>query len=186
MSIGASLGGFRTCMRSVIAVDGTNLKGRFRGTVFVATTQDGNEQVYPIAFGYSDSENNLSWEWFLDCLKGALGHIDELVFNFDRHASIEAGHFAENIKKRFHRKDVAVIMDKAARSYTEFKYNRHMKELRNLHNNAYVYVIDTGPYKWSHVHCPDGKKVQGDDDKCCRMHKIMPKICMPTAYVYSG
>ncbi|KAK2633900.1 hypothetical protein Ddye_028692 [Dipteronia dyeriana] len=86
--------------------------------MFVATAQDGNEQVYPIAFGYGDSENNLSWEWFLDCLKGALGHIDELVFIFGRHASIEAGiskvfpyatniiycwHFAENIKKRFHR-----------------------------------------------------------------------------------
>ncbi|KAK2662501.1 hypothetical protein Ddye_001075 [Dipteronia dyeriana] len=92
--------------------------------------------------------------WFLDCLKGALGHIDELVFISDRHASIEAGiskvfpyathticcwHFAENIKKRFHRKNVAVIME----------------ELRNLHHNAYDYVIDTGPYKWSRVHCPE-------------------------------
>ncbi|KAK2649351.1 hypothetical protein Ddye_016840 [Dipteronia dyeriana] len=136
MSIGASLRGFRTCMRPVIAVDGTHLKGQFRGSMFVATAQDGNDQVYPIAFGYCDSENNLSWEWFLDCLKGALGHIDELVFISDRHASIEAGipkvfpyatytifywHFAENIKKRFHRKVVAAIMDKAAHAYTEFE-----------------------------------------------------------------
>ncbi|KAK2640753.1 hypothetical protein Ddye_022516 [Dipteronia dyeriana] len=122
MSIGASLRGFQTCMRSVIVVDGTHLKGQFRGTMFIATAQDGNEQVYPIAFGYCNSENNLSWEWFLDCLKDALGHIDELVFISDRHASIEAEiykvfpyathticcwHFAENIKKQFHRKDVA-------------------------------------------------------------------------------
>ncbi|KAK2649050.1 hypothetical protein Ddye_016539 [Dipteronia dyeriana] len=75
----------------VIAVDGTYLKGRFMGTMLVATAQDGNEQVYPIAFRNGDSENNLSWEWFLDFLKGALGHIDDLVFIFDRHASIEAG-----------------------------------------------------------------------------------------------
>ncbi|KAK2645622.1 hypothetical protein Ddye_020817 [Dipteronia dyeriana] len=61
--------GFRRCLCPVIAVDGTHLKGRFGGTMFVATAQDGNEQVYPIAFGYGDSENNLSWKWFLDCSK---------------------------------------------------------------------------------------------------------------------
>ncbi|KAK2648670.1 hypothetical protein Ddye_016159 [Dipteronia dyeriana] len=131
--------------------------------MFVATSQEGNKQVYPIAFRYDDSENNLSWEWFLDCLKGALGHIDELVFISDRHARIEAEiskvfsyathticywHFAENIKNRFYRKDVAAIMDKAACVYTEFEYNRHMEELRNLHQNAYDYVIDAGPHKW--------------------------------------
>ncbi|KAI9162398.1 hypothetical protein LWI28_026911 [Acer negundo] len=118
MSLWSSIRGFRRCMRPVIAVDGTHLKGRFGGTMFVATAQDGNEQVYPIAFGYGDSENNNSWEWFLECLRGALGHIDDLVFISDRHASIEAGiskvfpyathticcwHFGENMKKRFHR-----------------------------------------------------------------------------------
>ncbi|KAK3193437.1 hypothetical protein Dsin_024747 [Dipteronia sinensis] len=56
----ASLRGFRRCMHPVISVDGTHLKGRFGGTMFVATAQDGNEHVYPIAFGYGDSENNLS------------------------------------------------------------------------------------------------------------------------------
>ncbi|KAK3198471.1 hypothetical protein Dsin_021886 [Dipteronia sinensis] len=169
MSLGASVRGFRRCMHPVIAVDGTHLKGRFGGTMFVATAEDGNEQVYPIAFGYGDSENNLSCEWFLDCLKGALGHIDDLVIISDRHASVEAGiskvfpyathticcwHFAENVKKRFHRKDVSSLMDKAARAYTEFKHNRYMGELRNMHKNAFDYVESVGPHKWSRVHCP--------------------------------
>ncbi|KAK2661775.1 hypothetical protein Ddye_000349 [Dipteronia dyeriana] len=57
--------------------------------------------------------------------------------------------------KQFHRKEVAAIMDKAARAYTEFEYNWHMEELRNLHQNAYDYVIDIGPYKWSRVHCTE-------------------------------
>ncbi|KAK3230970.1 hypothetical protein Dsin_002851 [Dipteronia sinensis] len=169
MSLGASLRGFRMCMRPVIAVDGTHLKGRFRGTMFVATAQDGIEQVYPIAFGYVDLKNNLSWEWFLDCLKGSLGHIDDLVFISDRHASIEAWiskvfpyatytiycwHFAENVKKRFHRKVVAAIMDKATRVYNELKYNRYMDELCDLHKNAFDYIEAGGLHKWSLVHCP--------------------------------
>ncbi|KAK2662584.1 hypothetical protein Ddye_001158 [Dipteronia dyeriana] len=135
---------------------------RFGGTMFVATAQYGNEQTYPIAFGYGDSKNNLSWEWFLDCLKGAIGHIDDLVFIYSYHASIEAGiskvfsyathticcwHFSENIKELHHRKDVAAIMDKAARVYTKLEYSRHMEELRNLHLNAYDYVNVVGLHK---------------------------------------
>ncbi|KAK2639425.1 hypothetical protein Ddye_027220 [Dipteronia dyeriana] len=58
-------------------------------TMFVATAQDGSEPGFPITFRYSDSENNISWEWFLNYLKVALGHIDDLVFISDRHASIE-------------------------------------------------------------------------------------------------
>ncbi|KAK4843881.1 hypothetical protein QYF36_013880 [Acer negundo] len=143
MSLGSSIRGFRRCMRPVIAVDG-------------------------------DSENNLSWEWFLESLWGALGHIDDLVFISDRHASIEAGiskvfpyathticcwHFGENMKKRFHRKVVADIMDSAARTYSEFNYNRHMEELRRLHKGAFDYAIATSPYKWSRVHCPQRRNM---------------------------
>ncbi|KAK2641464.1 hypothetical protein Ddye_023227 [Dipteronia dyeriana] len=47
-------------------------------------------QVYPIAFGFDDLKNNLSWEWFLDSWRGALGHIDDLVFISDQQARIEA------------------------------------------------------------------------------------------------
>ncbi|KAK4840195.1 hypothetical protein QYF36_001997 [Acer negundo] len=144
MSLGSSIRGFRRCIRPVIAVDGTHLKGRF-------------------------GENNLSWECFLEGLRGALGNIDDLVFISDRHPSIEAGiskvfpyathticcwHFGENMKKRFHRKDVADIMNDAVRSYSELKYNRHMEELRKLHKAAFDYAIAAGPHKWSRVHCP--------------------------------
>ncbi|KAI9194901.1 hypothetical protein LWI28_010028 [Acer negundo] len=91
MSLGSLIRGFQRYIRPVIVVDITHLKGRFGGTMFVATAQDGNKKVYQIAFGHGDSNNNLSWEWFLECLKGALGNIDDLVFIFDRHASIETG-----------------------------------------------------------------------------------------------
>ncbi|KAK2638758.1 hypothetical protein Ddye_026553 [Dipteronia dyeriana] len=154
----------------VIAVDGTHLKGRFGGIMFATTAQDGNEQVYPIAFRYDDSKNILSWEWFLDFFKGALGHIDDLVFISNRHAIIKAGiskvlpyathticcwYFSKNIRKRYHKKDVAAIKDREARTYTEFKYNRHMEELKNVFQNAYDYVVDTGPHKCTSVHSPE-------------------------------
>ncbi|KAK2641236.1 hypothetical protein Ddye_022999 [Dipteronia dyeriana] len=161
MSLGGSLREFRRCMCQVIAVDDTHLKGIFGTTMFATTTQDENEQVYQFSFGYDDLKNNLTWQWFLDCLKGALGHIDDLVFIFDRHASIISKvfpygthiiccwHFYKNTKKRYHRKDITAIIDKATRLYTELKYNRHMEKLQSLHHNAFDYVNVTGPYKWS-------------------------------------
>ncbi|KAK3222538.1 hypothetical protein Dsin_009563 [Dipteronia sinensis] len=123
---GPSIRGFQRCMRHVIAVDGAHLKGRFGGIMFVATAQYGNESI----------ESGIS-----------------KVFPYATH-TICCWHFSENIKKRFQRKDVADIMDKAARSYSELAYNRHMEELRNLHKGAFDYVIAAGPHKWSRVHCP--------------------------------
>ncbi|KAK3227241.1 hypothetical protein Dsin_007103 [Dipteronia sinensis] len=147
MSFGASIRGFRRCMRPVIAIDGTHLKGRYLGTMFVATAQDGNEQT----------------------LKDALGHIDDLVLVSDRHASIEVGiqkvlpnathvfciwHISENVRKKFHRKDVAELFQLAARAYRQVDYDREMEELKKLHKNAYEYVLEIGPHKWSRVYCP--------------------------------
>ncbi|KAK2637525.1 hypothetical protein Ddye_032317 [Dipteronia dyeriana] len=95
-------------------------------------------------------------------------NIDDLVFIFDRHASIEAGiskvfpdtthticcwHFFENVKKRFHKNDVATIMDKAARSYTECNVIGTWKSyiictrmhsitsLRLVHTSGPVYIV---------------------------------------------
>ncbi|KAK3219897.1 hypothetical protein Dsin_013867 [Dipteronia sinensis] len=64
-SYGACIRGFRSSIRPVIAIDGTHLKGRFRGILFVAACSDGNEQVYPLAFGIGHKENRESWTWFL-------------------------------------------------------------------------------------------------------------------------
>ena len=44
-------------MRRVIVVDGTFLKSKFKGVLLVATAIDRNSNLYPIAFGIVDSEN---------------------------------------------------------------------------------------------------------------------------------
>ena len=64
MSLGPSITGFKECCRPVIVIDGTHLKGKFRGVLFVAAAKDGNEQIYPIAFGVGDKENDRSWSCF--------------------------------------------------------------------------------------------------------------------------
>lgn len=61
ISFGQSLRGFHAAIRKVIVVDGMFLKSKYRGVLLVATALDGNSNLYPIAFGVVDSENDLSW-----------------------------------------------------------------------------------------------------------------------------
>ncbi|KAH9743318.1 SWIM-type domain-containing protein [Citrus sinensis] len=58
--------------------DGTHLKGLYRGSMFVATCLDGNNQFYPLAIGIMDSENNDALEWFMMKLHGVIGDRPEL------------------------------------------------------------------------------------------------------------
>ncbi|KAK2658013.1 hypothetical protein Ddye_011065 [Dipteronia dyeriana] len=117
----------------------------------------------------SSSNNPTTWERFLRTLKDALGHIDDLVLVLDCHTSIEVGiqkvfpnathvfciwHLFENLRKRFHRKDVAKIFERAARAYRQVDYDLEMEELQKLYKNAYEYVLEVGPHKWSRVYCP--------------------------------
>ncbi|XP_033129443.1 uncharacterized protein LOC117126136 [Brassica rapa] len=88
IAFGQSIRGFNTVMRRVIVVDGTFLKSKFKGVLLVATAIDGNSNLYPIAFGIVDSENEQSWEWFMRELKVVVADDNGLAFISDRQVSI--------------------------------------------------------------------------------------------------
>lgn len=79
MAIGSCLRGFSSAIRLVIAIDDTFLKGKYKGTMFVASCMNGNNKIYPPAFGIGDSENDASWEWFLTKLRDSIGNVTNLV-----------------------------------------------------------------------------------------------------------
>ncbi|CAA0819440.1 Unknown protein [Striga hermonthica] len=56
--------GFLSYCRPVIVIDGTHLKGKSKGILFVATTKDENEQIFPLAFGIGDKECHSAWMGF--------------------------------------------------------------------------------------------------------------------------
>ena len=63
MALGLYIPRFTTC-RPILAIDGTHFKGKYKGILYVATTMDGNQQIYPIAFGLGDLENDRGWKLF--------------------------------------------------------------------------------------------------------------------------
>ena len=44
MSLGPSIIDFKECCKPLIVINGTHLKGKFLGVLFVAAAKDGNEQ----------------------------------------------------------------------------------------------------------------------------------------------
>ncbi|KAL6567832.1 hypothetical protein OROGR_001500 [Orobanche gracilis] len=73
VALGSCRMAYTFCLRPVIIVDGTHLKGRNNGILFVAVTKDGNEQIFPLAYGIGPIENDASWTWFLSRLENAYG-----------------------------------------------------------------------------------------------------------------
>ncbi|KAK3230183.1 hypothetical protein Dsin_002064 [Dipteronia sinensis] len=85
----ACLRGFCTVLRLVDAIDGTYLKGRFRGLLFIAVCKDANEQVYPLAFGIDRKESRKSWSSFLKQLCLCIECPEDCMFISDQHKRIE-------------------------------------------------------------------------------------------------
>ena len=88
MTLGPSINGFFYC-RPIIAIDATYLKGKSKGLLFMAAANDGNEQIYPIAFGFVDGETIRAWTWFLTNLHSTIASHPELMIISDRHKSIK-------------------------------------------------------------------------------------------------
>ncbi|XP_057775479.1 uncharacterized protein LOC130994499 [Salvia miltiorrhiza] len=61
----ASASCFMFNLRPVIVVDGTHLKGKNRGILFVAVTKDDNESLFPLAYDVGPKENDESWMYFM-------------------------------------------------------------------------------------------------------------------------
>ncbi|XP_028058196.1 uncharacterized protein LOC114262054 [Camellia sinensis] len=57
------INGFKYCC-PLLFLDGTFLKGRYKGQLLATTAKDGNQGLFPIAFAIVDSESELNWSWF--------------------------------------------------------------------------------------------------------------------------
>lgn len=90
VAFGASVQGYEY-MRKVIVIDGTHLKGKYAGCLLTASAQDGNYQIFPLAYAIVDSENDSSWGWFFQQMTTFVNGDEGLVFVSDRHTSISKG-----------------------------------------------------------------------------------------------
>ena len=138
-----SIKGFRF-IRKVISLDGTHLKTKYKGVMLIASAQDGNFQIYPMAFGFVDSENDASWEWFLMRLRDQIPYSNELVFISDQNKSICLSiakvyplshhgacrwHLGNNIMTNFKGAGLKQVFDVIADTYSKSEFSQLFTEL---------------------------------------------------------
>ncbi|KAK3222432.1 hypothetical protein Dsin_009457 [Dipteronia sinensis] len=167
-SYGACIHGFfRSSIRPIIAIDGTHLKGRFHGILFMVACSDGNKQVYPLAFRISHKENRESWTWFLRRVRKCFDCLTDCMFISDQHKGIKKAmrivypdaphglcvfHLTMNLKNTFKREDVIGIFKRTYQIYRESEFNEEMSELMRVHLNAYNDLMTIGPARWSRAY----------------------------------
>ncbi|CAM0944733.1 unnamed protein product [Alopecurus aequalis] len=71
--LNASKEGFLNGCRPFIGLDGCLIKLSTGQQILAATGRDGNNNIFPIAFGVVDKEDTASWLWFLTQLKYCIG-----------------------------------------------------------------------------------------------------------------
>ncbi|RYR13973.1 hypothetical protein Ahy_B04g070687 isoform L [Arachis hypogaea] len=80
---------FRHC-KPIVQVDGTHLYGKYKGCLLVAVSQDGNNNIVPIAFAIVEGETSDAWHFFLSNLRQHVVTRDGVGLISDRHESINA------------------------------------------------------------------------------------------------
>lgn len=156
-------------MRPVILVDGTTLKSRYGGKLIIATCQDPNIQIYPLAFGVVDSENDLSMRWFFTKLREVISEVEDLAFVTDRGQSLinaiaevfpEAHHgycmwhIQGNLKTRYRGQGIVSLFRKAAEAYSVEECNKFMVEIGNKSFPAWDYLTKMGIEHWARSRFP--------------------------------
>ncbi|XP_050217696.1 protein FAR1-RELATED SEQUENCE 5-like [Mercurialis annua] len=173
IALSASIKGWNFC-RPVIAVDGTFLKSTYGGTLLTASTQDSGGKIFPLAFCVVDSENDESWQYFFEKIKGAFGEKEKLCIVSDRHDSIRkavssifplathgicAYHLLCNVQRHFktNPKSLKDCFFGAAKAYTIKSFDYFMGELDSINVGIRPYLDDIGFETWARAHSTDNR-----------------------------
>jgi hypothetical protein len=160
-----------THYRPIISVDGTFLTRKYKCTLMVAVGMTIENHLLSLAFALVEGENNDSWSWFLTLVrKEVLGLDRSICMILDCHRGLLNGskehlegyppiihmwctcHFATNIWKKQHSKEVIKRLKAFCKVMEEKKIETRLKELEKiLNNDANVWLFEQllGKSKWA-------------------------------------
>ncbi|XP_060969765.1 uncharacterized protein LOC133036991 [Cannabis sativa] len=183
-AVGASIKGWQHCTL-IIVTDGTFLTNQHGGTLLIASAQNANRHIFPLAFAVVDSENDSSWEWFLHKIKETYGEREGQCIVSDRHESILKAvketfpdimhgvccyHLMKNIKMKFKKggDELKIAFNSASKAYNIEDFEKSMQDLDNIDENKRL----LGEWNW----CRKVDKtiwheqeIQNNDIKYCRI-----------------
>ncbi|XP_042059580.1 uncharacterized protein LOC121804105 [Salvia splendens] len=149
-----SINGFLNGCRPYLSVDATALNGRWNGQLASATTLDGHNWIFPVAFGLFESETNEEWIWFMEQLKRAIGSPPHLAICSDACKGLENAvkavfplaehrecffHLMKNFSKRF-QGQIFGHMYPAARTFCPIYHEHLMRKMYEAHDRVQPFL----------------------------------------------
>ena len=146
----------------MIVVDGNFLNSKYKRVLLVATAVDGNSNLYHIAFGVVDSENDKSWMWFLEQLKVVIADDPGLAFVSDRNTSITKSlanvypqarheicihHLLNNVVTYFKKMGMAGLIEKATKAYRVVGFQTAFTEICKMCSSIGKYLEEADVIK---------------------------------------
>ncbi|CAJ2650107.1 hypothetical protein L195_g021541 [Trifolium pratense] len=173
VSFHASIIGFRQACRPLLFLDRTPLNSKYQGELLAATSVDGNDGIFPVAFAVVDAETEDNWRWFLQELKSALLTTEQITFVADFQNGLKTSlseifencyhgyclrHLADklnrDLKGQFsHEARRFMVNDFYAAAYASKPeiFERSIENIKGISPDAYNWVIQSEPEHWSNA-----------------------------------
>ncbi|XP_026399591.1 uncharacterized protein LOC113295472 [Papaver somniferum] len=142
LAFDACISGSEYC-RPVLFLDATFLTGKFRGCLMAATGKNGNNGIFPLAYGIVSAETVENWHWFLKKLESILG----------------PRHLKNNVRSKTNKKKgehcaAMGLFKECFYSSTHEGFDQGMQKLKDMGCDGLHKFLSEIPVEcWSNAHC---------------------------------
>ncbi|XP_019451933.1 PREDICTED: uncharacterized protein LOC109354035 [Lupinus angustifolius] len=158
--------GFAFC-KPILQVDGTFLTGKYTGTLLIASSQDGNRRIFPVAFAIVEGETKEAWEWFFYNLRTLVTPQPNICIISDRGTGLLGAlrtelprwcnsksvycirHLASNFNKEFKDSDLKEKVIQMGYELMRPRFERMLSALREKNARAAAWLDHIPKEKWA-------------------------------------
>ncbi|XP_065869154.1 uncharacterized protein [Euphorbia lathyris] len=160
--------GFNHC-KPILLIDATFLYGKFSHTLLIASTIDGNNRIYPVAFAIVESENQSSWTWFMHCIRQFVTQREGICVISNLHVGVTYAmnhdtlgwkeplayhrfclrHFMSSYNGVMHNNTIKDLLYQAGNEYQTQKFVKQIKGIRDLDEQSFNWTTQYLPERWA-------------------------------------
>ncbi|XP_061371643.1 uncharacterized protein LOC133314212 [Gastrolobium bilobum] len=146
---------FNFC-KPVIQVDGTHLYGKYKGTLLIATTQDGNDEVLPLAFAVVEGICLIS-----DRHCGILSAVANPHLDWQPPKAYHVfclRHVGSNFNQRFKNEEWKRQLKNLGYTPSKVNFDVKLEEFRSNSPEVATWIDSIPKEKWSRAYDVDGRR----------------------------
>ncbi|XP_071724502.1 uncharacterized protein [Rutidosis leptorrhynchoides] len=163
--------GFQNSCRPIIFLESVSLKSRYGEILLTANAIDGNDSFFVVAFAIVNVEDDDSWRWFLEQLRGSISNLQPITFVVDKdknlkdsvlavfenaHVGYSIYHLIVSFKRNMRgpfigegRGFLPVHLLSAAHAVRIVGFKKSMEQIKLISSHAYNWVMQSEPERWA-------------------------------------